>query len=445
MPDPLRWLASRDLLVHKGIAWIEDASSLEDVPVRRQVLAVVAKICQYAIDTAYAVRRRHPDVAGLAGITESFCESKVKLDFCVSSMLGDGSLAGIGERIQVLRHATRDGARAIRLDILANALAFVETISVQGNAHDPDELWAAIGGQPRGLDLLDAISDVGALLMGIGRLASDTAWQVASFVLDAAFIIEHPMDTLGDDDRAEFQQQTGRMYELQRAASCHAHGITVDEYVVLHAAMVRKRVGGPPPHLALFLRNVRSARRYMMTNRFVRHPAVQEWPTEPPRVSLESALDRALPAGVQAIAIGGGWDCMGMGRLATVGGQSSGSETWQTIVNGLIERSQFVLMVPSDSVGVRWEVERLRSMGMLAHTVWVMPPADAFPSGEREWDRGRTSLAELGLYLPPFQSEGAFVFLDASGSVRSQHSFDTLWHGGLTELITQHAWRAPAG
>ena len=80
---------------------------------------------------------------------------------------------------------------------------------------------------------------------------------------------------------------------------------------------------------------------------------------------------------------------------------------------------------------------------MLPHTVWVMPPADAFPSGEREWDRGRTGLASLGVELPAYQRDGAFVLLDAAGAVRSQEPFDCLWNGGLTELITHKAWRVP--
>jgi len=132
-----------------------------------------------------------------------------------------------------------------------------------------------------------------------------------------------------------------------------------------------------------------------------------------------------------------------MGRIVTVGGPSAGTTTWQTIVRSGIEESRFVFIVPSDSDGVRWEVQQITSMGMLAHTLWVMPPADAFPSGEREWELGRTGLAPLGVQLPPFQREGAFVILDGQGSVRKLVPFGALWNGALTELLTQES-RAPS-
>jgi hypothetical protein len=180
----------------------------------------------------------------------------------------------------------------------------------------------------------------------------------------------------------------------------------------------------------------------MMPNRFNGTSDEYAWFIEPPRVSLEGALDRALGPEIQAFSIGGGWDCFGMGRLAGFGNTADEEgASWRKVARMLMEQSQFVLMVPSASEGVRWEVGQLASLGLLAHTLWIMPPADAFPSGELEWERARNGLSDLDIELPPFQNLGALVLLDSKGQLKNVEPFEHVWTGGLKPLIERQLWR----
>lgn len=217
---------------------------------------------------------------------------------------------------------------------------------------------------------------------------------------------------------------------MQRSASCIAQGITYEEGSRLHAYLEEESKGHPPSRPAALLRDLRSVRRYLMTNRFTANSSVFRLPIEPPRYSLESAVMRAFVPSFGFISVGGGVDDLGAGRLMNVGME------WQEIVRDLLKRSDlFVCLIPSGSAGVQWEVSELRRAGLLDKTMWIMPPADAVPSGEHEWNSATFGLAPMRIALPRFREAGGFFFLDCEGVVRHEEPFSALWEGRIAEVV----------
>jgi len=440
LADPEQWLNSRLSFVAEGLDWATESSALEQRSERLEVLRLIRSVARTTIDGTYFIRTANRNNAWLDAVYESLCELALKIDTCTSLLTGDPVIGDVVARTQVLLDHAHDPAQITRLRVLSAAAKFMELVLQSGMEREPDELWKSIADNERGLDLMRAINDIGGLLVGVGRLANDLVWQAATFVLDATFVVPHTTP-LSPDDKEAFNEQVERTYELQRAAGCHAHGISVDEYAAAVKALDRKTAGSPPHHTAIFLRNVRSSRRYMMPNKFVATATLRDWLIEPPRVSLEGALGRAVPQDVNTVAMGGGWDCFGLGRIAALGHDPEREPLWMKLLEQYLAEAQFVLMLPSASEGVRHEMAALVAGKLLLHVVCIMPPADAVPSGEHEWKAARGALATLGVALPEYDPAGAFVLLDANGELRHKEPFATIWNGGFADMILKYVWR----
>jgi hypothetical protein len=431
--DATAWLAARCMVARKGLEWMQQDTLADRAEARIIVLESFRKVCQHGIDGAYLIRKQVPDDEAIATLMLDLGEFRAKTDLCLAVLRGVDDDQTALRPIEALAAASRSEEQRTRFEVLGAVVQFLKGANDRASIADPSELWHAVAKSQRSVTLLRALNDLGALLLATGRLANDVAWQTACFTVDAASIIDFPAEFVRSNDAAE--HELSRSNKLQQLASCHAAGITLDQLDYLYQHTHRSSEQKATVGFALFLRNLRSARRYVLRNRFREMAQVESWPIEPPRMTLEAALVRTLPVGLLMTAVGGGYDALGMGRMVLLGGQ------WKDMIVHDFEYANFLVVIPSQSEGLLWEAEQLVARGLLENTIWIMPPADATPSGEWEWSCSREPLESLGIRLPKFRNEGGFVFLDHSGKLKYEVSFDELWCGRLSGLVRRYAWR----
>ena len=95
---------------------------------------------------------------------------------------------------------------------------------------------------------------------------------------------------------------------------------------------------------------------------------------------------------------------------------------WQTQVDAFLHDAATIVLVVSQSSGVSWEVRRLTESGLLAKTLWILPPvlkAEAL----RRW---RACIAQMKVIdpqiAPPSEEDVArscLVYFDGSGQGRT--------------------------
>lgn len=126
---------------------------------------------------------------------------------------------------------------------------------------------------------------------------------------------------------------------------------------------------------------------------------------------IESYVGQAVRSIAPLIALGRPGEAVGAGRIQTA------DATWQADIDLLIQRAQAVLLVPSERPGTRWEIEKLLREGLLPKVVFVMPPrsAEGGYDTQARWEVARTSLASLGVELPPYDPDGLLFELSAQG------------------------------
>ncbi len=77
------------------------------------------------------------------------------------------------------------------------------------------------------------------------------------------------------------------------------------------------------------------------------------------------------------VALGGPGEHIGAGRVGT------DEADWRQAAAELVEKAKAVIIIPSDRPGTFWEVQQLRSEGLLHKTVFIMPPRREASTGVR--------------------------------------------------------------
>jgi hypothetical protein len=141
--------------------------------------------------------------------------------------------------------------------------------------------------------------------------------------------------------------------------------------------------------------------------------------------------------------VGGPINAYGMARAAT------GEADWREIVSGLVQSSDVILVLPSDSPGLQWELSHLKKEQALDRTVFVMMPqvkpegclSGYFVPSRRDaagnWSISAAILAELQIYVPPYDPDGQFLLMDNGGTVKKTLPMATLYDGQFTDFIVQ--------
>ena len=190
----------------------------------------------------------------------------------------------------------------------------------------------------------------------------------------------------------------------------------------------------------LFLRPLTTARALRLVNRFT-HPerfAVRFEP-EPARFPLETALYRSLAEQFSFWSVAGHADGTGASRMFVLGG-----EGWKDLALTQFDRTDVILFVPSDSAGVRWEIETLAGRALMTKVVFLMPPQAPDYDVEGLWDGARRLLSMHAIEAPAWEPSGLFFAVDAAGQVDWTLPFDALWDRTLCASILVRFDLSPA-
>ncbi|MGH9905141.1 MAG: hypothetical protein ACRD8U_06090 [Pyrinomonadaceae bacterium] len=238
----------------------------------------------------------------------------------------------------------------------------------------------------------------------------------------------------------------------QRDAIFGYYGIPDEEYLPLVDDSLYHR------HALAFLRPLRSARRFMIPNKFPEYGSrnILPYKNEPPYLSLEASIHRALFWHFDGVAVGGYYDPFGMGRatIPIVFEENSEEGHWKQIVKILISVASIVVLIPFESEGIWWELEHINLTGQFNKTMFVMVPncpnqhevmteaLDDYGHMSDSWSIVRDRLRVFGIHLPEYDERGGFLFIDSrDSSVMEKTSFDSLWSGALLDNLLNVASR----
>jgi hypothetical protein len=184
----------------------------------------------------------------------------------------------------------------------------------------------------------------------------------------------------------------------------------------------------------VYLRPLESAGRLRVPNRF-RNPSALavRFAVEPDPISVEAALYRVLMPYYEFESIGGGVDGLGATRVYVPGG-----EAWQSFFAAMIAFASLVVVMPQASEGVRWEIDQLRSLRMLARCLFVFPPVSLDLDSAKLIASGCELLGQLGIERPAYDRDGLLFGVSDDGKLRQVFSFDEVWNDTLKDRLA--AW-----
>jgi hypothetical protein len=132
---------------------------------------------------------------------------------------------------------------------------------------------------------------------------------------------------------------------------------------------------------------------------------------------------------IPLIALGRPGEAFGAGRLA------SSEKDWTADAAALIQGSDFLLVIPSSHEGTMWELRRILEQDILCHCIFLMPWQVKGRYSSRNWTETLAACAEIGLRLPPWESQGAlFLAGRAGGWLVQQHLRELARATGMLEL-----------
>lgn len=222
-----------------------------------------------------------------------------------------------------------------------------------------------------------------------------------------------------DEDPSWWLEALGHVTYLHQEVNARIYGFTRDEF--------------PRPledhettnDLMIYLRPLFDVGRYPVVGSWGDRYRLSFRPDnyEPNLVTFEHAVNRVLRPPFRTVALGGPYDAFGMARVFPFG-------DWQSVVKDFLADASFILVYPSDTDGMRWELEQIRDLGLLNRTALVMMmkvderiDTDPFFEGKRadiphRWDEARSAVGNiLNTALPEYESQGAFLFLNGRGQV----------------------------
>lgn len=194
---------------------------------------------------------------------------------------------------------------------------------------------------------------------------------------------------------------------------------------------------GVEPRRLFYIRPLRSSRRVLIENGFgtnpyfeVRQPAAAQ--LLPAYISIEAALHWGVCTWFKTEALGGPIDIFGMARSSVLG-------PWRLSAGTLLELSDVICVLASDSEGLAWELDLIASRGLHEKVMLVMPPpTDA--SVEETYSANRIQLAKFGFNLPSRAAPG-FILFDSKGQPAEVLEFGAIWNDKLRAALGQRILR----
>jgi hypothetical protein len=136
-------------------------------------------------------------------------------------------------------------------------------------------------------------------------------------------------------------------------------------------------------------------------------------------VELESVLREDLEPYGALVGLGRPGEADGAGRV------DSNEASWRQKAATLAMASDLILLVPSDRPGTVEEMKLVAQAGYLGKTIFLMPPevdGGKFDVAD-EWSKAKEAASALGLALPDYQPEGAFLAFASDGRCQA-HAID---------------------
>lgn len=127
------------------------------------------------------------------------------------------------------------------------------------------------------------------------------------------------------------------------------------------------------------------------------------------------------------------------GGTADLSGKlSPEDEAWNETVSLLLAGAERIFCQPDLSGGPVWELGRLKPLGLVRRTVFVMPPAGLMPGhpdlAPRIWERAAAKAEAAGLGFPAWSPEGAFFCAGEPGQPPAREAF-TLGGAGFFRTL----------
>ena len=105
------------------------------------------------------------------------------------------------------------------------------------------------------------------------------------------------------------------------------------------------------------------------------------------------------------------------------GRADSDTEHWQETAKILMQRCLAILIVPSKSDGLAWEIHQIRDRSMLEKCVFIMPGNHRTGFAKQNWELTAKELRRVGIRAPSFHRSGRLFTVDNSGLVRKTAAF----------------------
>jgi hypothetical protein len=95
-------------------------------------------------------------------------------------------------------------------------------------------------------------------------------------------------------------------------------------------------------------------------------------------------------------------------------------DTWKEDIKKLGSLAKMIVVIPSYSPGILWEIDWLRNSSMLKKSIFVMPPNPETGSLDIEaaWKKATEEYHKINVVLPDYDDRGMFFIIDREGRPR---------------------------
>jgi hypothetical protein len=151
-------------------------------------------------------------------------------------------------------------------------------------------------------------------------------------------------------------------------------------------------------------------------------------------MTFEETISRALGHRFGFAAIGAEFEALGVGRFERFEPHGpEDPEAWKRTVEVMTRdplMCRIVLVHPSDSPGMQWELDLLTStVGEGQARFFLVPPHIDADVGRSTWERARSALERRHLDIPAWDPAGLVFRHDARGAVAICDTFEAVWDG----------------
>ena len=199
-------------------------------------------------------------------------------------------------------------------------------------------------------------------------------------------------------------------------------------------------VGEPPSpdRSVVFLRPLETAGRLLVRNEFRDQASFRfRFDVNPDTITIEMVLTFALFEKYRVQAIGGRPEAFGTSRVMSIG------DVWREAFGLSVEMATLVLIVPSASEGMRWELNELQRRGLLAKCLFVQPPDSTEFDVRALWAGASDALRHVGVEVPPFDERGLLFRVDPSGKTAETFPFALVWENQLADRVVRAFGASP--